>query len=107
MNEVEVREEVQRAERALDELGERERRLWDRMYVEPSRWKQEQYPGYDPFWVVAILGRRCLYLNHMEGGWGWGRFDTWGVVSEYHCQDGEIQHAVYQALLAIDHGGQG
>ena len=102
-----VRDEIQSAERALDELGVRERRLWDRIRITPAQWRQMQYPGYGSVWVVAVMGRRCLYLNQMEGGWGWGRFDTWGEVSEYHYGDDEVQHAVSVVLFAIDHGGKG
>jgi hypothetical protein len=102
-----IRREIQSAERTLDEVGVRERRLWDRIRIKPAQWRQAQYPGDELVWVVAVMGRRCLYFNHVEGGWGWGRFDVWGDVSEYHWQQDEIQHAVSVVLLAIDHGGQG
>lgn len=53
------------------------------------------------------MGRRCLYFNSVESGWGWGRFDTWGQICEYHWQDLEIQHVVSQTLGGIDEGGLG
>lgn len=88
-------------------LDGRSLRLWERMRIAPLLWRQDQYPGETPFWVVAVLGYRCLYFNYVEGGWGWGRFTEWGRVSEYHCQQDELLHTVEQTLFAIDHGGAG
>ena len=84
-------------------LRERERRFWNDLRVEPSQWKHSQYPGTPPFWVIAILGARCLYLNEVEGGWGWGCYTEWGTITEFQFQQDEIQHVVYQTLFAIDH----
>lgn len=82
-------------------------RLWERMRIAPLLWSQNQYPEENPFWVVAILGCRCMYFNHVEGGWGWGRFAEWGQVGEYHWQQDEIAQTVQQTLFAIDQGGAG
>ena len=78
--------EVVEAESALDDLGARYRRLWDRVSIKPQKWEQEQYPEFDSFWVVAVMGSRCLYFNYLEYGWGWGQFESWGQISEYHWE---------------------
>jgi hypothetical protein len=96
--------EIHAAEKAL---GDRERRLWDRVRIQPSRWHQQQYPGVSEFWVVGILGDHCLYLNEVEGGWGWGRYVAWGSIAECHWQQDEIHHVIAQTLFAIDNGGVG
>jgi hypothetical protein len=82
-------------------------RLWERVRIAPVLWTQQQYPGDSPFWVVAILGRRCLYYNQVEGGWGWGRFVDWWRIADYHCQQDEIAHTIHQTLFAIEEGGDG
>ena len=102
-----LREEILNAERELDQVGVRERRMWDRVSVDPEKWVEGHYGNIGPVWVVAVMGRRCLYFNPVEGGWGWGTFDTWGVINGYHWQADEIQHSIFQALFAIDHGGAG
>lgn len=56
--------QISQSERELDD---RAMRLWERVRVAPCRWAQQQYPGGNSFWVVAILGTRCLYLNDLEG----------------------------------------
>jgi hypothetical protein len=109
MRDPDVAKEVAEAERDLDAS---ERRLWERIRIAPVRWEQRQYGDEanqysERFWVVAIMGTRCLYFNHVEGGWGWGRFAEWGSICEYHWQQDEIHHVVSQTLFAIDEGGAG
>ncbi len=103
----EVEKEIAESECELREPDERAIRLWERIRIAPDRWSQEQYPGGKQFWVIAVLGNRCLYFNEVEGGWGWGRYERWGMISGYHCQQNEIHHIVFQTLFAIDHGGTG
>lgn len=105
----EVEREIAESEHQMDA---RSARLWDRLRIRPALWAQGQYRDEsdqcgEPFWVVAVMGTRCLYFNHVEGGWGWGRFSEWGKVSEYHWQQDEIHHTVHHTLFAIDEGGAG
>lgn len=101
-----LQQEILAAER---ELGSDERalRLWQRIRIPPEQWRHQQYSEAGPFWVIALLGKSCLYFNAIESGWGWGQYDTYGEIREYHWQNDEIYHAVYQTLFAIDHGGIG
>ena len=103
----ELDKEIAASEGKLREPDERAIRLWERMRIEPSRWNQEQYPGVGLFWVIAVIGNRCLYHNEVEGGWGWGRYEQWGKINAYHWQQDDIHHAVFQTLFAVDHGGMG
>jgi hypothetical protein len=107
LTKAQVQEEISTAERELVEPDGRAVRLWERIKVPASLWDQAQYPIDSTFWVVAILGNQCLYFNHVEGGWGWGRYHRWGQIESYHCQQDEIQHVVFQTLFAIDNGGSG
>ncbi|ODA36716.1 hypothetical protein [Planctopirus hydrillae] len=107
ISETEIHVELRNAEAALATLGERETRLWERVKITPTQWRHNQYPNVGPVWVVAVMGKRCLYYNAVEGGWGWGRFESWGIVADYHWQQDEIQHAIHFLLFAIDNGGMG
>ena len=94
------------------QMDDRSRRFWERIRVAPAEWRQAQYSPLpaqpaEPFWVVAVMGTRCLYFNHVERGWGWGYFVVWGTVSTYHWQQGELAQVVAQTLFAIDEGGLG
>lgn len=99
----ELRDVLTSAEMVIDQLGGRQRRLWKLIQVPPMRWNQSQYPGAGPVWVVAIIGRKCLYHNHVEDGWGWGSFDSWGEVAEHHYDQLELQHAISMTLHSLEH----
>lgn len=104
---LELQAELSAAAAALAQLGDRQARLWELLRISPSKWNQRQYEGTEGVWVVALMGSRCLYFNPVESGWGWGRFTSWGVIHGYHWQQDEIQHAIGQALCALDTGGMG
>ena len=102
-----VDREIAASETELHEPDGRAARLWERIRIAPEQWSHEQYPSIGPFWVIGILGKRCLYFNSVEGGWGWGRYTHWGSIKEYQWQNDEIHHVVFLTLYAIDIGGTG
>ncbi len=102
-----IQNEIDLTDKELEELDIRAFRLWERIRIKPELWKQKQYNHAGKLWVVGILGRRCLYFNFVEGGWGWGRFEKWGKINEYHWQQDEIKTTIYHTLFAVDNGGNG
>jgi hypothetical protein len=107
LSEAEVKADIAESEIELSKIDPRAAHLWERVSVSPEQWEQEQYSDKTPVWVIAILGKRCLYFNYVERGWGWGEFKNWGSVSSFHWQQDYIHHSVLQLLFAIDNGGQG
>lgn len=103
----ELENELEVSEGILREPDERAISLWERIRIAPELWSQEQYSIDDLFWVIAVMGNRCLYFNHVEKGWGWGGFQKWGKISEYHWEQFEIHHVVFQTLWDINNGGKG
>ena len=99
-----LREEIAAAIHTMDELEPSVRRLWDLVCIPPIQWTQGQYAGAGQLWVIALMGNRCLYYNPIESGWGWGHYLDFGKIYEYHWQQDEIQHAIYQMLVAIEKG---
>ena len=102
-----VLQEVAEADVQLFELDGRASRLWSGLRIAPVLWHQSQYPNpvTRAFWVIAIIGNSCMYFNYVEGGWGWGQFATWGKIDQYHWQQDEIHHVVFQTLMFTDNGG--
>jgi hypothetical protein len=107
LTQAQVEREMLASEGELHELDGRAFRFWERVRIPPCLWTQSQYPNASSFWVIGLLGSRCLYFNFVEGGWGWGRFTKWGTINEYHWQQDEIHHVVFQTLFSIDEGGNG
>ena len=88
------------------ELDPRENRFWERIRVPPARWSAGKYAEcVGGFWVVGLLGVRCLHLNEVEGGFTWGRYSTPGTIDKIGYDQDELCHAIYKMLFAIDEGG--
>ncbi len=102
-----LEKEIALANTKLREPDERAIHLWERIRIVPELWTQTQYSGGEQVWVIAVMGHQCLYYNFVEGGWGWGHYKLWGEVCEFHWEQLDIHHVVFQTLFAIDHGGKG
>ena len=101
MTEDELRQEIETAEARIAERGSREQWLWEKVRIEPEQWANPQYDAGDRVWVVALLGNACLYWNPVEEGWGWGEFETAGMVAKPHFeQDSIISSNVLPMLVA-------
>jgi len=50
----------------------------------PELW--QQHPWGDEgcgFWVLAVMGKRCIYYNDITQGFCLGNFSKWGVIDDY------------------------
>ena len=69
-----------------------ERNLWNQIKLnELEKWTQ--YPFGEEgngFWVVAIIGKRCLYYNDIEGGFNLSNFEVWGEIVEYYSNQTDL-----------------
>jgi hypothetical protein len=97
----EITAEIAVAERELNEPDQRAFRLWEHIRVPPQRWHTSQYPGVPEAWVVAVLGSRCMNYNEVECGWGWGCYTEFGSIRDFHWQQDEIYHVVFQTEYAL------
>lgn len=102
ITEVWINAEVNESEIMLACADRRALNLWKQIRVTPAQWTQFQYEDHVQFWVVAVMGQRCIYFNDVESGWGWGSFQTWGRIDEYHWEQLEIHHLLNQAIWLID-----
>ena len=46
------------------------------------------------FWVVGIIGNRCLYYNDIEDGFNVSVFKSWGEIDEYYCNQLKLEELV-------------
>ncbi|MAK90015.1 MAG: hypothetical protein CMI03_15125 [Oceanospirillaceae bacterium] len=50
----------------------------------PELW--QQHPWADEvcgFWVIAVMGKSCIYYNDLSKGFCVGQFSKWGIIDDY------------------------
>jgi hypothetical protein len=94
---------MQRLQSGARDLDERQARFWERVQIPPTLWRCVPHGGV--WWVVGVIGTRCLHLNPHEGGLTWGRYSTWGEIEICGHDQDELLGAIYKILFAIDEGG--
>ena len=73
------------AESALDSASQG---LWTLVRIPaPELW--QQHPWADEvcgFWVIAVMGKSCIYYNDLSKGFCLGRFSRWGIIDDYQTE---------------------
>ncbi len=82
-----------------------EQRLWEAIRIEPERWQQHPYgdPG-EGFWAVAIVGKTVLWYNDIEEGFNRSRYDRYGTIEDYWCNQDELEIAMRYLVSALESG---
>lgn len=82
-----------------------QRRLWELIRISPIKWQQDPYGTLGGgFWVVAIYGSKVIWFNDIEEGFNRSRWMTMGVLSEYGCNQDELQWTVQHVLDDLKEG---
>ncbi|HLK56482.1 MAG TPA: hypothetical protein VKU00_07955 [Chthonomonadaceae bacterium] len=67
------------------------RAFWDRIKIPPQKWRQTPWgDAGGGFWVVAIIGRECVYYNDIEDGFNTSPYVQWGQIEEYWCNQPDL-----------------
>ena len=75
------------------------RLLWSLIRVRPVRWSLSKWGELGGgFWVVGLLGEHVVWFNDIEWGFNVSRYEDYGVISEYWCNQDELQHTIYFLL---------
>jgi hypothetical protein len=80
-------------------------RLWEAIRIDPEKWQQRPYgdPG-GGFWAVAIVGRTVIWYNDIEDGFNRSRYFTYGTISDYWCNQDELELTVQYLMNALEQG---
>jgi hypothetical protein len=57
------------------------RKFWDYIKINPEKW--DLSPMGDEgggFWVVAVIGKTCIYYNDIEEGFNMSSYETFGRI---------------------------
>lgn len=81
-------------------------KLWEVMKTDPVKWQEKTYGKMgDGFWVVALIGNLVVYYNDIENGFNISQYQQFGVISDYWCNQDELEWSVQNILDAILNGG--
>lgn len=65
--------------------------LWDRIKIAPEKWQHS--PEGDEgrgFWVVALIGKTCIYYNDIEEGFNDSEYEQFGHIKNYYCNQADL-----------------
>lgn len=79
--------------------------LWELIRVPPEKWQLSPWGDLGGgFWVVAVLGKKCLWYNDIEDGFNLSPFEEWGCIAKYWCNQttlSELMHSYFDQILPV------
>ncbi len=84
-----------------DRMSGDQRRLWETMKILPVAWMLR---GYEPCWVVAIIGQMVIYHNPHEHGFERSAWREFGVIETYGACGWDLHDAVQVIIDLIRTG---
>ena len=82
-----------------------QKRLWEVIRIDPEKWQQHPYgDAGGGFWAVALFGKTVVWYNDLEEGFNRSRFDTYGTIDEFWCNQDELESTVQYMLNALNVG---
>lgn len=85
-------------------MSPQQERLWNLVRINPEKWSQESYGKVDGFWAVALLGQIVVWYNDIEDGFNCSTYIKHGEISEYWCNQDELEFAIQRLINAIEFG---
>ena len=73
-------------------------KFWRWVQVNPTKWSLHPVGDECGFWVVAVLGQRCIWFNDIEGGFNLSRFKEFGDIGEEFCNQDDLDLCVRRLL---------
>jgi hypothetical protein len=105
ISEEELWEEINRGWKAMSLP---QRRLWEAIKVPPQKWQLHPWGDLGGgFWIVAIMGERVIWYNDIEEGFNRSHYTELGTVSQYWCNQDELQWTVGYLLGVMETGSDG
>ena len=61
----------------------------------PQKWRNQPLGDLGGgFWVVAIVGNRCIYYNDIEDGFNISTFKSWGEIDDYFSNQLKLEELI-------------
>lgn len=102
ITEAEIRNELNSS---WEKMSLPQRRLWDVIKVDPEKWRQNPWGNEGGgFWVVAVFGKTVIWYNDIEEGFNRSVYESYGTISEYWCNQDELEWTIQHVLDEIREG---
>jgi hypothetical protein len=80
---------------ACDRMTPEQRRVWEAIRVPPQKWMLTPYGIQGGgFWVVGLIGRTVVWYNDIEEGFNRSRYERYGTISDYYCNQDDLEIAI-------------
>jgi len=90
---------------ACDRMTPEQYKVWEIIKILPQRWEEKQYGELGGgFWVVAIIGSSVIWFNDIEDGFNQSSYTEFGKISEYWCNQDELECAVQNVINLFKDG---
>lgn len=65
--------------------------FWESVKIQPVKWSLPPWgDSGGGFWVVGVIGQHCIWFNDIEDGFNTSRFDSFGRIAEYWCNQSTL-----------------
>ena len=66
-------------------------RFWEYIKINPEKWNlSPEGDAGGGFWVVAVIGKTCIYYNDIEDGFNVSSYETFGRIDNYKCSQCDL-----------------
>ena len=81
------------------------RSFWSLIRIRPTKWRLSPWGDEGGgFWAVGVLGERVVWYNDIEQGFNISRYEAQGVISDYRCDQDELQETMRALLWQFETG---
>ena len=81
--------------------------LWNMIKIPPQKWPEVEYGDKGGgFWVVAIFGNEVIFYNDIEDGFNSSPYSIYGQISEYVCEQSELNWIVERLYNSLKQNAQ-
>jgi len=90
---------------SYERMSLEQRGIWELIKITPTKWEQDPFGNEGSgFWAVALIGSTVIWLNDIEDGFNRSSFKNYGIISEYYCNQDELEWQVQNVINQMRDG---
>jgi hypothetical protein len=81
--------------------------FWNLIKIAPQKWQETEYGDEGGgFWVAAVFGNTVIFYNDIEDGFNISPYLVYGRISEYACEEAELNWIVERLYNSLKQNAQ-